>query len=400
MPSSRISRYVLLGAAGLWLLGVAFAFMGTGASVQAGPMPMLAMSKDKTLSDGQATVSPSDRKAASTAPLRGFALNYHHTKDVKIYMDAIDEIKAMGFDSIEVVTPMYQTNGATTDIRIIVGPGKSPDPQDLEQVLRYAKKKGLRTALMPIVLLAEPRGNEWRGKIRPENWSLWWKSYETAMDGFLKIAITTDTDVFSIGSELLTTEKQGDNWSKFIGKVRSRFKGRLSYSTNWDHYQTPVFWGQLDMIGINGYWNLQKDIPANEPVTHEKLVARWEDIQAQLLEFGESQNKPVLLTEIGYPSLPWGLKDPWNYVNSKKATPDPKQQSDGYNAFLSVWKPLLCDKPDTTKAAGVFFYKWDPYYNGGDDDTGYGVRNKPAYDLLKTWVKDSPGQTQESQRAH
>jgi hypothetical protein len=396
MSSSRFSRFILIIAAVLWLLGVVLALTGRGNHADAGPLPTLAMAKDKTLSDGHASVGSGDWKHIDARPLRGFALNFHHTRDVKIYLQAIDEIKAMGFDSIEVVTPMYQTHGATTDIKIIVGPGKSPSPQDLELVLKYAKKQGFRTALMPIVLLADPRGNEWRGKIRPENWGVWWSAYEDAMDGFIKIANATDVDVLSVGSELLTTEKQVEPWARFIRKIRSRFKGKLSYSTNWDHYQTPVFWSQLDMIGINGYWNLQKDIPADQPVTHEKLVERWEDIQSQLLEFGESQGKPILLTEIGYPSLPWGLKDPWNYVNGKKATSDVSQQAQGYSAFLSVWKTLLRDKPDTSKAAGVFFYKWDPYYNGGDEDTGYGVRNKPAFDLLKNWVRGAAIETQDS----
>jgi hypothetical protein len=394
MPPSPLTRFVLLCAAALWLLGIVCALTASGRGAQAQP-PILAMAKDKTLSDSAESVDTAHRKSSDhkpdpkldPKPLRGFALNFHHTPDIKIYFDAIDQIQDMGFDSIEVVTPMYQTNGASTDIRIIVGPGKSPSHEDLAKVLAYAKQKGFRTALMPIVLLAEPRGNEWRGKIRPDDWNTWWKAYEKSMDGFLKVAIASNTDVFSVGSELLTTEKQADHWSAFIKKTRARFKGRLSYSTNWDHYQTPVFWSQLDMIGINGYWNLQKDIPADQPVTHEKLVARWEEIQSQLLEFGESQKKPILLTEIGYPSLPWGLKDPWNYVNSKKATTDVQQQADGYRAFLQVWKPLFCDKPDTSVATGVFFYKWDPYFDGGDDDTGYGVRNKPAYDLLKAWVK-------------
>jgi hypothetical protein len=356
----------------------------------------LAMAKDKTIADDygykfdDASTDDAQPLWNGSTPIRGFALNYHHTRDVGIYYKAIDHIADMGFNAVEIVTPMYQTNGATTDIGIRIGPGQSPDPKDLASVLRHAKSRGLTTTLMPIVLLAQPRGNEWRGKIRPDDWKAWWAAYEAAMDGYIRIAVQTRVDVLSVGSELLTTERQREPWARFISQVRARFKGKLSYSTNWDHYHVPVFWSELDMIGINGYWNLVKDVPADRQPTDDDLIKRWTQIQTQLLDFGKSKNKPILLTEIGYPSLPWGLKDPWNYVNSKKVSVDQQQQARGYKAFLAVWNDLLLTSPDTARIAGVYFYKWDPYFKGDYNDSGYGVLGKPAYELLKTWLQSRP----------
>ncbi|MCE9591334.1 MAG: hypothetical protein K8S99_12510 [Planctomycetes bacterium] len=326
---------------------------------------------------------------ALPTPIIGFAINLHHTDRVDIFLRAIDRLVALGCNSIEVLTPAFQENGASSEIRIDVRPGRSPSRQQLVAVLDYAHEKGLTVKLMPTVLLANPRGNEWRGKIQPERWEPWWRSYREVMDYFIGVAIETHVDVFSVGSELLSTEKQSDQWEPLIDHVRSRFNGKLSYSTNWDHYQTPTFWRKLDLIGINGYWNLTT-LGADGQADDEQLAARWTQIRDQVLGFSRAMGRPVLLTEIGYPSLSWGLKDPWNYVGSG-ATPDAEPQRRGYRAFLAAWDDLLRLSPQPEQLAGVFFFKWDPYYNGGPDDTGYGVLGKPALPVLEQWMKSRKG---------
>ncbi len=318
-------------------------------------------------------------------PIIGFAINLHHTDRIELYLQAIDDMARMGFNTVEVLTPTFQRDGAGEEINVDVGPGKSPDRAQLVTVLKYAKQRGLTTVLMPLVLLANPRGNEWRGKILPEHWDVWWKSYTRNIDYFMGIANETGVSIFSVGSELLSTEeKQTPQWDALIKHVRQGFAGKLSYSTNWDHYQKPTFWSRLDMIGINGYWDLTEGAKSNPPSSAD-LVKRWKGIRKDVLSWGAYKNKPVLLTEIGYPSLPWGLKDPWNYVNTSDRVSTPEVQQAGFQAFLSVWKDMLA-APDSTQFMGVCFFEWDVYHEGGPDDTGYGIRGKPAYNLLKNWL--------------
>jgi hypothetical protein len=333
--------------------------------------------------------APPAAPSASTQPpaqlMVGFALNFHHTEDPKAFIQAIDQIVELGGNTVEVLTPCFQEHGASEDIRVVVGPGRSPKREHLVQVLKHARSRGLTTVLMPLVLFENPRGNEWRGKIQPERWDNWWKAYRRNFEYFLDLAIECDVSVLSVGSELLSTEKQTDRWEEHIAYVRSRFPGRLSYSTNWDHYHTPTFWSKLDMIGISCYWDMTKLATKKPPEgpEPEALAKRWEQIQGQVLAFGQTQGKPIFLTEIGYPSLPWGLKDPWNYVNSDNIKSDERPQLLGYQAFLSAWDDLLVESPKTSRFTGVCFYEWDVYNAGGPSDTGYGVRGKPTYDLLK-----------------
>ena len=50
-----------------------------------------------------------------------------------------------------------------------------------------------------------------------------------------------------------------------------------------------------------------------------------------------------------------------------------------------AWDDLLVEDPDPSRFTGLCFYEWDVYASGGPDDTGYGVRGKPAHELLKEW---------------
>ena len=341
------------------------------------------------------TTEPSGNNVVSVSPMRpgpdqvliGFALNAHHTDKPERFIQAIDDIAAAGFNSVLILTPAFQRDGAAQRIRIETGPGRAPTRQQLIDILSHARAKGLATTLMPVVLLTDPRGNEWRGKISPDNWDAWWASYQTTLDYFLDVANVGGASVLCVGSELLSTEKQTARWESLITHARSRYTGRLSYSTNWDHYHVPTFWSKLDLIGINGYWDLTTLTDADKPEA-AKLAQRWRQIREQVLTFGNGQNKPVLLTEIGYPTLPWSLRDPWNYIASGNK-PDPQAQAMGYEAFLSTWHDMLTPRSsDVKKFAGVFFYEWDLYYAGGQDDTGYGVRGKPALELLKTFLSE------------
>lgn len=322
------------------------------------------------------------------SPLRGFAISLHHTDRLALYLAAIDEMAALGFNCVEVATPAFQTNGASQQIRIETGTQRGPTRDQLVTVLRHARQRGLVTALMPQILLTHPRGNEWRGKIHPDQWDPWWQSYRTIVDYFLEIANESSVDIFVIGSELLSTERHADRWTQLVGHARKRFNGWLSYSTNWDHYHVPTIWPHVDMIGVSGYWDLTRDARDGCP-TPEDLKNRWRQIRRKLLDFAATQDRPILFTEIGYPSLPWALKAPWNYVNDRRTPADHDAQVQGYRAFLSAWDDLLTTQPNGRLLTGVFFYAWDPYHQGGADDGGYGVRGKPALKLLKQWLAAS-----------
>src|SRR5690348_4199584 len=111
---------------------------------------------------------------------------------------------------------------------------------------------------MPIVLLESPKGNDWRGVIHPEVWEDWWDSYREMLHHYDTVAEKHHAEVFVVGSELVSTEGQIEEWTRTIRQVRKDFHGQITYSANWDHYTTVPFWDQLDLMGMNSYYKLGK----------------------------------------------------------------------------------------------------------------------------------------------
>jgi Glycoside Hydrolase Family 113 len=371
---------------------------------------------------------PTTQPQPPPTQLIGAALNLYHTDRLDLYHGALEQMSRLGFNAVQIVTPIFQVDGAAARVGLEPGPDRGPSMEDIASLLGHAKRLGMKTMLMPQVNFTDPRGNEWRGKLQPAQWGPWWDSYTETIDRFLDTAIENNVDVFVVGCELLTTHKPEHEarWRQLIKRCRARFPGKLTYSTTWDTYYKVTFWDALDAVGVSGYWDITTLAQDPDHPTPDELKRRWVQIKQRLLAFADAQGKPVLLTEVGYPSLPWALKDPWNYINSDDTPPDHDAQAAGYAAFIAAWadtiKPPAPGIPGspgipgapglpatvaattgdaTTGAAngdprslGVFFHKWDPYHRGGPDDTGYGIAGKPAYQLLADWLRlSAPGVT-------
>jgi hypothetical protein len=335
--------------------------------------------------DASESISQWDR--ALTLPIRGMAINLHFNNDQVLYEQAVDEIAALGFNTLMISTPVFQRDGAAETIRVQVGKGRGPARKQLKALINLAHDKGLQVVLMPVVLFTHPRGNEWRGKIYPKNWEAWWASYRAAMAYFTALAVETNVEVLCVGSELLTTERQTADWRNLIARVRETYKGKLTYSANFNHYDWPGFWDRLDYVGVNAYFDLTKGKGDDAPQL--LLDQSWRAHRDRLLAYGKRIGKPVLLTEVGYPSLPWAVSEPWNYTHDGSEASDEAAQLRGYQAFLSAWGELLLKDDDQPKepVAGAIFYEWDPYVLGGQQDTGYGLKGKRVYGLVREWLK-------------
>src|SRR5207237_4383196 len=121
------------------------------------------------------------------------------------------------------------------------------------------------------VLLADEKGKDWRGTIKPTQWEEWFDSYREVMHHYATVAQANHVDVLVVGSELLSTESKLSEWTETIREVRKEFTGQLTYSSNWDHYLRIPFWDQLDFVGMNSYYKLGDDANVGVP----EIVKRW-----------------------------------------------------------------------------------------------------------------------------
>ena len=107
-------------------------------------------------------------------------------------------------------------------------------------------------------------------------------------------------------------------WRRLIRETRQRYDGLLTYAANFDHYDQVAFWDELDWIGINSYFSLHEQLDAardGEQMLH-RFEAAWDEIYSKMDRFKRQQgieNRPTLLTEIGFTFRRHSTVEPWNH---------------------------------------------------------------------------------------
>jgi hypothetical protein len=222
--------------------------------------------------------------------------------------------------------------------------------------------------LFPIIYLKKIARGQWRGTLAPSDVDAWWSAYEKMIQHYASLGADAGAAALSIGSELGSTEDWRDRWFHLISKVQKVFTGALTYSANWDHFEDVSFWSRLDWIGVTGYFELTQDLDASEAA----LAEAWASERDALLAYAKDQGKPLVITELGYPSVDGGAVTPWDYT--RKGDVDLEEQRRAFAGFASAWSG--------SALAGMFVGDWEA---GGTSDRGYSPRGKPAADVLACW---------------
>lgn len=284
-------------------------------------------------------------------------------------------MKALGIRDILLVVSWYQKDVQATEILPKDYDGKDvmtlPDAKLIE-VIEQAHRLGMKAVVFPILRLEIRKDKDWRGVLQPTDVEAWWKSYENFILHYAQLGAAHHIDMFSVGSELLSREPETEHWKTLIAKVRKIYSGPLIYSANWDHYQHPQFWNDLDYIGVTAYHEISK----TKTPTLANLKLQWKKIRQDLITWKKKNvpQKKLVITEIGYPSTDGTSMYPWNYFLEGPA--DVEEQALCYRAFIDTWKK-------SSDLAGAYFWVW--WGKGGKDDRSYTPRSKPAARYLKRW---------------
>ncbi|HOW19125.1 MAG TPA: hypothetical protein PLC79_08815 [Phycisphaerae bacterium] len=310
------------------------------------------------------------------APLHGMAVQITHVYDVvNRTKKLLSEVADLGADTVMLSAARYQAHAASP--AIVNDPQRMPTDEQWRAIIEAAHALHLRVLLMPIVLLSDPKGTEWRGEIKPPNWDVWWQSYDDYILHMARIAEANHVEVMTVGSELVSTEKYTDRWEKLIRQVRKVYRGKLSYSANWDHYRNIEFWKDLDYVGMTTYYQLSDD----PNPTLEKLLDAWKPIKEEILSWQKTVRKPIIFTEVGWCSQEGASVEAWNYYHKQQATAAGREEQRRlYVAFMQTWR-------DCPQVGGVIWWEWTDS-DGGDDDYNYTPRGKPAEKELRRWFRE------------
>lgn len=367
-------------AGGLCVIGAALWWTCTGRG-DGGRAPAV-RSTDR---GGATLITSAPRRPVSAlagVPYHGMSWQVHYSATaVEQAKVLLREIADLGADTVMISNPGYQEHAGSDSFKI--DPVVTPSREQWLEIFKIAHDNGLRVILMPIILLSDPRGNEWRGVISPPNWDDWFEQYRKFILHFARIAEEGKVEVFMVGSELVSTEKFTNRWYEVIREVRREFSGKLSYSSNWDHYKVVEYWDELDLVGMTSYYKLSSD----PRPSLDSLIKAWEPLRKGLLKWQATVKKPLLFTEAGWCSQEGTSIEPWNYYYKQEATPAGlEEQFNCYLAFMETWK--YSEEPGKRltpeQLGGVLWWEWNDT-PGGKNDYNYTPRGKPAEKALRDW---------------
>jgi hypothetical protein len=155
----------------------------------------------------------------------------------------------------------------------------------------------------------------------------------------------------------------------------------MVYAANWgQEFENLAFWDALEAIGIDCYYPLSE----KENPTDAELMASAEQVVKKIHAISKKFNKPVLLTEIGFCSMPQTWKSP--HQNSRGAPVDLEAQRRCYEAITHGLKNSMTK--DGEWLAGVYWWKWPTTLeDGGPQDTQFTPNGKPAAEVVARWYK-------------
>lgn len=269
--------------------------------------------------------------------------------------------------------------------RLVWGEGD----QGLRGFLRRARKQGLDTFLVPRIespdFFRPPY--PFRGDIRFDtkaDWDRFHDQMEQMLVHYARLAEEEGVGLLGLGLELKhSVREHPQRWRQIIRRVRSVYRGKLTYSANWyQEWEHVKFWDALDFIGVGAYFELRPVPPEPADVapgsaSRQQLVARWQPILERLREVSRKYGRPVLFTEVGYAGYVDCAERPWEWAGKQeKGTPiDHRVQARATGALLDVVAAEEC-------LAGVFLWRFYTYTKGVAD-WEYGLQGRPALQVLR-----------------
>lgn len=310
---------------------------------------------------------------------RGMVLGLYANDPNFDYGEPLKRMASLGVRAASLQFIYYMDEVSSHEI--IQHPINSPTNENLRRTIRQARSLGMRVMIFPTLNLQNEAQDDkhWRGNIEPNDWDLWWTNYQAFNVRFARIAQEEGAEWYSVGTEMESSQRFKDQWIHLIQSVREVFKGKITYSVNFDAQDSFDFGEALDVIGMNTYDPItkEKDFPARETIYQHWW---WIIFKARALEV--RFNKPAMITEIGYTSSESAHRDPWDFRSS--SPPHPERQGILMEEALRVLQHW-------TEGEGVFYYLYGEDLKpgvrpGGLLDRTFSPWGKPTEALLRDYL--------------
>jgi hypothetical protein len=261
-------------------------------------------------------------------------------------------IQPMGANWIMVHASCISDNHISTDIICNEHP-YLPKKSDLAYVVEEAHRLGLRVFMGFTVDVDQ----EWSSKHRIGNtfsedqWQVWFSNYQDRVTEYAAFAEELGVDMFSIGEEMDNTSHREDEWRQVVEAVRAVYSGPITFSVIKQRTYTGIgWWDAVDYIGVHPYnWILSR----SKTPDVESMVENMQPYLNRLGELSKQFDRPVIFTEIGYPSVDGTSFGLLNMNQRTSFNIDLQEQADCYRAFTETLAETSWDK-------GIFWFNVTP----------------------------------------
>lgn len=272
----------------------------------------------------------------------------------------LPRLRQLGTNSIALVTHVHHRG----ESRIQYHGNAASEDERLIRAIRTAHGLGMQVLLKPHVYEST---EGFAGNIcieDPASRTAWMRSYRKLILHYARIAQDEGVALFSVGNELGCLTKYESEWRRLIADVRKVYSGSLTYAANWgEEFETLRFWDALDFIGLNNYYPLTKAPGQGLP----EMLASGRNVGGTIENIHQKWRRPVIFTEVGYPSLKGGTFRPWAPPTRET---DTAEQAAAYEAILRTFATK-------TWLHGIFWWAWH--------DGDFSPAGKPAEETLRTW---------------
>ncbi|WP_396603052.1 glycoside hydrolase family 113 [Algibacter sp. R77976] len=243
-----------------------------------------------------------------------------------------------------------------------------------EQYIGELIKKNIKVMIKPQIWV-------WRGEFTgliemksEADWKTLEDSYSKFILEYAVLANEVKAELFCIGTELEKfIENRPSFWIDLITKIRSEYKGKLTYAANWDEFKRTPFWSELDYIGVDAYF----PVSDRRTPTVQECLKGWGGHKKVVHNMSKKHNKPILFTEYGYRSVDYSGKTPWVSDRSLNQVNLEAQTNTTQALFDTFWKEDWF--------AGGFVWKWFHKHDkvGGKENFMFTPQNKPVEAIIK-----------------
>jgi glycosyl hydrolase family 113 len=246
---------------------------------------------------------------------------------------------------------------------------------NLRKISWEAHRRGMRIFLKPHVWSRGKSTVDFKIS-ESQIWNDWFASYRRYILHEARLSEAIGAELFSVGNELplLTLDPAHEaSWRSLISEVRKVFSGDVTYCANWgEDFEQIRFADALDVVGLNAYYPLVVDPNTSRDECRKGARA----VAERVASVAARLQRPIIVTEIGYPSSSQAARRPWSEDGSD---PSVTAQAEAASAFLEAFW-------DRSWLRGIYWWKWYSHgRGGGENDDSYMPRGKPLAAIISDW---------------